>query len=103
MLDEKPTAIERIFPKLTAYGKAIEAGQDGAVHLDALRAEMQNNAADLLNAIEAAKSFHQGIIAAGFNAPSYDDPSKAGSRIMRLNWLAQTLKNPAPDPFGFDM
>lgn len=91
MTEHQLAAIQRIFPKLSAYGRAIEAGNNGAEELDALKAEMYQNPDDLRDAIEQAKQIQGFVISSPFGIISYDYPDRAPQRLARLQWLEQTL------------
>lgn len=93
MSEQELAAIERIFPLLTAYGEAIEAGEDPAIHLSALEAEMRQNPVDMRTAIETAKIFQE-MAAENPSTPDIENYTRAPQRLARLKNLEDYFENP---------
>ena len=92
--EQKLAAVTRIFPKLSAYGRAIEAGGDGVQQLDALRAEMLQSPEDMWYAIEQAKSFQRLMTKAPFGTNHIEDHKRAPQRLVRLKKLGEYFDSP---------
>ena len=88
-LELKYEACARIFPKLSAYGRAIEAGRPADDEYQALLEEHIENPNDLSRAIHTAQQFQIAMMNAGaeLRAMRPHDCDAATQRFQRLIWL----------------
>lgn len=94
MLVNRMTDRQRIFKKLSAYGRAIEAGKDGTEELNALDDEMFKNPYTTMEALSAAETF-QGLVRDNLTIiGNKKHHEKAPQRIDRIKYLQRRFNSP---------
>lgn len=87
----KYTICARVFPKLSAYGRAIEAGADASKERFALDQEMRNNPEEMRYAITEAIGIQTLLAETPIFKATQEDHERAPQRLERLQGLLSDL------------